>query len=408
MEPSSTPRYFLWHKTKKKSCCQRKTGVQFFTHHIQFMEQNMHLYTLTDSKRLAEEIFKFGNHKGTEEALRKRYITSMPQMIICDFISCQAAKKCERTVLNLLDSYRVLNDNGNKSEWIHLPLLKLRECITDVMTLFNKWDKNTPTLSPTPKRKRKSPSSAVHSKEQNNCVKKWKQQQNLGEALLNECEPASHSHEIIIQTLFRQCRLDSIWIVVSSYLASAAAPHPTPAVSPMLTVNAKALNDEKSQPEKSSREIVGENRRVIGESIAMCPPDFLRKISMMISPDPEFAVTFNDITEWIFGEEAYDRWHNLLRYLSSYDPKDIKKGDKKVRLGVRGPRRAIIYLKNTVAADLLVRLASNYPENEKSRWIRTYFTFTRITWQKNSSNVCETNMKVTRRRSGLLNESQKR
>lgn len=65
-------------------------------------------------------IFKVGIHGGTISELKKRYITAIPEFDLISFIrteSKQLAIKTEREIQTKYDKLRVVNANGNKSEW---------------------------------------------------------------------------------------------------------------------------------------------------------------------------------------------------------------------------------------------------------------------------------------------------
>lgn len=110
-----------------------------------------HLYIITDPLRLQADILKIGIHKGDLTSLRQRYLTAIPQLIVCEFLVCPAAPACERLVLNLLDKRRLLNDEGNKSEWIQLPLKKLRQCVCNIVEQARTWSEfDQPDLSEDP------------------------------------------------------------------------------------------------------------------------------------------------------------------------------------------------------------------------------------------------------------------
>lgn len=98
-----------------------------------------HLYIVTDPLRLQANTLKIGIHKGDLTSLRQRYLTAIPQLIVCEFIACPAARECERLILNLLDGRRLPNDEGNKSEWIQFPFEKLRQCVSDIAGQARKW-----------------------------------------------------------------------------------------------------------------------------------------------------------------------------------------------------------------------------------------------------------------------------
>ena len=62
--------------------------------------------------------YKVGSHTGDIKALKYRYITAIPDVIIHQFIITPHAKEAERIIKEKLREKRVVNSNGNLSEWI--------------------------------------------------------------------------------------------------------------------------------------------------------------------------------------------------------------------------------------------------------------------------------------------------
>ena len=97
----------------------------------------LHFYVLSDPNLLQKDTFKLGVHKGSQEKLRKRYITAIPNVIILLFIPCTEARVIEKMVLCALGDRRQQNDLKNQSEWIQIPIETLNACVSKALRFFD-------------------------------------------------------------------------------------------------------------------------------------------------------------------------------------------------------------------------------------------------------------------------------
>lgn len=101
------------------------------------------LYILSDLSH-SDDKFKIGHHSGSLKNLISRYITAIPELKINYFVHTAKAICIENYLKFVFKDYRVINSNGNASEWISLPLNsivnELLKHIDDHETLY---DNNT-------------------------------------------------------------------------------------------------------------------------------------------------------------------------------------------------------------------------------------------------------------------------
>ena len=88
---------------------------------------------------MQKNTFKPGVHKGSQEKLRKRYVTALPDLIILIFIPSREAKLIEKMVLHALADCRQQNDLKNQSEWIQISLEALKNCVFKAVAFFNEF-----------------------------------------------------------------------------------------------------------------------------------------------------------------------------------------------------------------------------------------------------------------------------
>src|SRR5579872_5536857 len=108
------------------------------------------LYILSAPDSIKRDRYKIGYHTGTLTQLRKRYITSIPDLIICDFYVHPEASAIEFQLKDIFASVREKNEGGNLSEFIIMKLDVIRKVIEMIMKLF-RYDQHEIALeSPSP------------------------------------------------------------------------------------------------------------------------------------------------------------------------------------------------------------------------------------------------------------------
>jgi hypothetical protein len=87
----------------------------------------LHLYVFKsfNTNTENEDLFKMGHHTGGIKKLRNRYLTPHPNMDVRLFYKTQNAIAIENIIKNRYKQERVLNDNGNLSEWYKLSSEKI-------------------------------------------------------------------------------------------------------------------------------------------------------------------------------------------------------------------------------------------------------------------------------------------
>jgi hypothetical protein len=90
------------------------------------------VYIVSTEEKAKEGIYKIGKHTGTTRNLESRYTTSLIDPIIYFFYPTIYASTIETQIKKQLDSKRIVNKNGNKSEWIHGELKQIIDIIFDV------------------------------------------------------------------------------------------------------------------------------------------------------------------------------------------------------------------------------------------------------------------------------------
>lgn len=81
---------------------------------------NTWIYVISEPESVETKGCKVGFHEGTWDALRKRYITPLPHHIIHLFLPANEAT--ELRLKKEFESYRLVNNGENLSEWVQLPL----------------------------------------------------------------------------------------------------------------------------------------------------------------------------------------------------------------------------------------------------------------------------------------------
>lgn len=93
------------------------------------------IYILSD-ERHPEDGYKVGSHTGTINKLKSRYMTTLPKVIIHYFIKCDNAKSVECTFKLMYRNRRVVNNNGNISEWVLAPLCEIFATLLLLVTTY--------------------------------------------------------------------------------------------------------------------------------------------------------------------------------------------------------------------------------------------------------------------------------
>jgi hypothetical protein len=84
--------------------------------------------------------YKIGRHKGSIDALVKRYITAIPDVRIDFFM--EGIGHLEQTIHKMLDGYRINNVHGHKSEWFCCPLEEIFDTIHRALDISNSIIRN--------------------------------------------------------------------------------------------------------------------------------------------------------------------------------------------------------------------------------------------------------------------------
>ena len=87
------------------------------------------IYVISISEKALKNEYKLGSHTGTKSKLLGRYRTYFTHPILYYYNEAYNSYYIEGFLKNILDEYRIVNENGNKSEWLHIELGKLIEII---------------------------------------------------------------------------------------------------------------------------------------------------------------------------------------------------------------------------------------------------------------------------------------
>jgi hypothetical protein len=96
-----------------------------------------HIYVITTKIYKQQNIYKVGKHSGNKEKLIKRYITALPNIEIIYFQECPLYDIVETNIKVELEQYRIKNCNGGLSEWVQMPLHKLKNIVDKQIILYN-------------------------------------------------------------------------------------------------------------------------------------------------------------------------------------------------------------------------------------------------------------------------------
>lgn len=100
----------------------------------------MIIYVITDVHRKENDIYKVGIHSGNTTALKSRYITSIPDLIIENIVnidSKEIAKTLESDFKETYKHLRVINSNGNLSEWFNMKLADILDSFDTMLSKHN-------------------------------------------------------------------------------------------------------------------------------------------------------------------------------------------------------------------------------------------------------------------------------
>lgn len=102
----------------------------------------MSIYVISDPIKEKENMYKIGRTTKTKKGILSVYTRYLGNPVIKFFNTVPNwfdYKDVECVILYDLDKYRIKNNNGNKSEWIHLELPKILAIINKC---FNEMTKN--------------------------------------------------------------------------------------------------------------------------------------------------------------------------------------------------------------------------------------------------------------------------
>lgn len=92
---------------------------------------NNTIYILSTEEKAAQNIYKIGKHLGSIDKLMGRYMTTL----ICPtlYLSKRVYNYdlIEKKILEELDKHRIINSQGNMSEWINIDLMTLKRTVID-------------------------------------------------------------------------------------------------------------------------------------------------------------------------------------------------------------------------------------------------------------------------------------
>jgi hypothetical protein len=87
---------------------------------------------------MQQDLWKLGIHTGDEKTLRSRYITAIPDLVIAAMYHHSEAKKIEKFIKDKFVNLRISNNEGNPSEYFHVPFGALDMVIKALMIIFDK------------------------------------------------------------------------------------------------------------------------------------------------------------------------------------------------------------------------------------------------------------------------------
>lgn len=97
------------------------------------------IYVISTLEHSKKNEYKLGYHTGVKKKLISRYTTSLINPIIHYFRYSKYAKEIEAKLKQHFEKERIINNNGNKTEWINIQLDIL---IIEIDKIFSKYEKN--------------------------------------------------------------------------------------------------------------------------------------------------------------------------------------------------------------------------------------------------------------------------
>jgi len=99
---------------------------------------NTHIYVI--SSAAVPDRFKIGHHTGDIQSLIKRYIDSIPDVVVHLLHPHEEAKFIERHI-HANNKNRIQNVNGNFSEWYEMSEDAVAYMVYEYIDTFNKYQK---------------------------------------------------------------------------------------------------------------------------------------------------------------------------------------------------------------------------------------------------------------------------
>lgn len=97
------------------------------------------LYIISTIVQSEKNEYKLGKHTGSKKKLLSRYTTSLINPILYYFRYSKNSGKIELILKQHFEKERIINNNGNKTEWINI---KLNILIDKIDKIFLKYEKN--------------------------------------------------------------------------------------------------------------------------------------------------------------------------------------------------------------------------------------------------------------------------
>jgi hypothetical protein len=93
------------------------------------------VYIVSTIEQSQQNNYKFGRHTGTIKKLKSRYVTPLINPIVHYFRFIKNADQIESTIKTKFDNYRIINQDGTKTEWFNM---KLNDLISGVEQTISK------------------------------------------------------------------------------------------------------------------------------------------------------------------------------------------------------------------------------------------------------------------------------
>jgi hypothetical protein len=94
------------------------------------------IYIVSSPDMIALQKYKIGMHTGSQQKLLQRYGTALINPMIIYFRKVDNPREIEKRILETLDSRRIVNENGHKTEWVNATDFLIINVIQDVMATF--------------------------------------------------------------------------------------------------------------------------------------------------------------------------------------------------------------------------------------------------------------------------------